>query len=135
MGKSYPRLVFSERRFVLSYLPVLVLMLIGAAVGLVVLALTAVLGKGRPHPRKNMPFECGVPVYGSVKHRFSVRFFLVAILFLLFDVESLFFYPWAVVLKRFLAINTFVLYEMGFFVFTLLIGYVYVLNKGALEWE
>ncbi|MEK6579821.1 MAG: NADH-quinone oxidoreductase subunit A, partial [Bdellovibrionota bacterium] len=64
-----------------------------------------------------------------------VRFYLVAILFLLFDVEAVFFFPWAVVFKKYLAINGFILVEMGAFVFALLLGYYYVLKKGALEWE
>ena len=104
-------------------------------VGLAVLALTTILGTGIPNPRKNRPFECGMPSFGSAHHRFSVRFYLVAILFLLFDVEGIFFYPWAVVYKKYLTVNSFILVEMGFFVGILLVGYFYVLKKGALEWE
>jgi len=76
-----------------------------------------------------------VPGTGNTGHRFSVRFYLVAILFLLFDVEAIFFFPWAVVFKKFLSINSFILVEMGFFVTILLVGYYYILRKGALEWE
>ena len=83
-----------------------------------------------------MPFECGVPPLDTGQHhRISVRFYLVAILFLLFDVEGIFFFPWAVVYKKFLGINAFILIEMAFFVLILLVGYIYVLKKGALEWE
>ena len=119
----------------MTYLPVVILFLVGLTIGSVILLLTTFIGKGIPNPRKNMPFECGMPTFGSARHRFSVRFYLVAILFLLFDVEGIFFYPWALVFKKYLAINSFILVEMGFFLLILLLGYVYVLKKGALEWE
>jgi NADH-quinone oxidoreductase subunit A len=119
----------------MTYIPVLFLLLVGLAVGTAVLLLTTFLGAGIPNRRKNMPFECGVPGYGSSRNRFSVRFYLVAILFLLFDVEGIFFFPWAVVYKKYLTINAFILVEMGVFATILLVGYFYVLKKGALEWE
>lgn len=96
---------------------------------------SSLLGSGVPNKQKDLPFECGVPAYGSARQRFSVRFYLVAILFLLFDVEGVFFFPWAVVYKKYLSINSFILVEMAFFVAILLVGYFYVLRKGALEWE
>ena len=99
------------------------------------MVLSSLLGPKLPNRRKNMPFECGVEPHGDAKHRFSVRFYLVAILFLLFDVEALFFYPWAVVYKKYLSINEFILFEMAIFVLILLVGYFYVLGKGALEWD
>jgi NADH-quinone oxidoreductase subunit A len=119
----------------MAYIPVLILMLAGIVIGVAALVVSYILGPKLPNKRKNMPFECGVPPVGDARHRFSVRFYLVAILFLLFDVEAIFFFPWATVFKKFLAINSFILVEMGFFVAILLVGYVYVLRKGALEWE
>jgi NADH-quinone oxidoreductase subunit A len=119
----------------MTYIPVLIMMLVGLTVGVAVLLLTTFLGSSIPNSRKNTPFECGVPSFGSAHHRFSVRFYLVAILFLLFDVEGIFFFPWAVVFKKYLTINSFIMVEMGFFIAILLVGYVYVLKKGALEWE
>ena len=119
----------------MSYIPILILMAVGAIIGVVILILTSLLGPKFPNVRKNMAFECGVPPVGDARHRFSVRFYLVAILFLLFDVEGIFFFPWAVVYKKYLAVNSFILFEMGFFVAILLVGYVYVLRKGALEWD
>ena len=110
-------------------------MLVGLTIGGVILTLTTFVGKGIPNYRKNMPFECGVPPVDQGRHRFSVRFYLVAILFLLFDVEAIFFYPWAVVYRKYLSVNSFILMEMGFFVSILLVGYIYVLRKGALDWE
>lgn len=119
----------------MKYIPILILMLVGLTVGGVTLILTTLLGTGIPNRRKDMPFECGVPPLGDTKHRFSVRFYLVAILFLLFDVEAIFFFPWAVVYKKYLSINSFILIEMAFFTAILLVGYIYALKKGALEWE
>jgi len=119
----------------MTYIPVLILMVVAAIIGGVVLALGFLLGPKFPNKMKDQPFECGVPPIGDARHRFSVRFYLVAILFLLFDVEAIFFFPWAVVFKEYLSINSFILFEMAFFVSILLVGYYYVLRKGALEWE
>ncbi len=119
----------------MGYIPVLILMFVGMTLGGVILAVSYLLGPKLPNRRKDMPFECGVPSVGDARHRISVRFYLVAILFLLFDVEAIFFFPWAVVYKKYLSINSFILMEMAFFVAILLVGYYYVLRKGALEWE
>lgn len=119
----------------MSYLPVLLLLFVGLVIGGAVLVLTTLLGKGTFHPQKNLPFECGVPSYGDSDHRFSVRFYLVAILFLLFDVEVVFLFPWALVYRSYLNVNIFILIEVGFFFFTLLIAYFYILRKGALDWD
>lgn len=119
----------------MEYMPVLVLLAIGAIVGGVILALTHLLGPRLRNRVKEAPFECGVPPVGDARSRISVRFYLVAILFLLFDVEVLFFYPWAVVYRKFLTMGAFILVEMAVFTAILLVGYWYVLKKGALEWE
>ncbi len=112
------------------------MLLAGLGIGSAILILSSFLGPKLPtNSRKNSPFECGMPPVGDARHRFSVRFYLVAILFLLFDVEAIFFFPWAVVFKKYLGINSFILIEMAFFVAILLVGYIYVLRKGALEWE
>ena len=120
----------------MEYLPVLVLMAAGVCIGGAVLLITTWLGPKLPNKTKDSPAECGVPVPEMVqKHRVSVRFYLVAILFLLFDVETVFFYPWAVVYKKFMSQGAFILIEMIAFIGVLFVGYVYVLRKGALEWE
>jgi NADH-quinone oxidoreductase subunit A len=111
------------------------LMAVGAIVAGAVLVITHLLGPRVHHALKDQPFECGVPPLRDAHQRISVRFYLVAILFLLFDVEVLFFYPWAVVYKKFLTINAFILVEMVVFTTILLVGYWYILRKGALEWE
>jgi NADH-quinone oxidoreductase subunit A len=119
----------------MSYIPVLTMLIIAAVLGTVIVIASGLLGPKVVNPRKNLPFECGMPPVGDARRRFSVRFYLVAILFLLFDVEGVFFFPWAISFKDFLAVNSFILLEMGFFVGVLLLGYFYVLRKGALEWE
>ena len=119
----------------MDYIPILILMVIGLGLGGAILLVSTLLGPKLRNSRKDQPFECGVPPVGDAKHRFSVRFYLVAILFLLFDVEAIFFFPFAVTFRKFLEINSFIIWEMGFFVGILLVGYFYVLRKGALEWE
>lgn len=119
----------------MSYIPVLIMMAIGLGLGSVILLASYLIGPKLPNKRKNEPFECGMPPLGDARQRFSVRFYLVAILFLLFDVEVIFFFPWAVVFRDYLAINSFILIEMAVFIGILLVGYYYVLRKGALEWD
>lgn len=119
----------------MEYIPVLILMAVGVTVGTAIVVLSGLIGPKLQNKKKDEAFECGVPAYGDAKHRFSVRFYLVAILFLLFDVEAIFFFPFALIYREFLSINTFILIEMGVFVAILLVGYLYVRKKGALEWE
>ncbi len=118
-----------------AYIPVLILMAVGITIATVVLILTTYCGPHLPNKLKMSVYECGVPPVGDARRRVSVRFYLVAILFLLFDVEGVFFFPWAVTFKKFLAVNSFILFEMFFFLSILLVGYVYILRKGALKWE
>jgi NADH-quinone oxidoreductase subunit A len=118
-----------------QYLPIAILIVLGLGLCISIFFSSQWLGPRVPHPKKDMPFECGVPAYKDANRRFSVRFYLVAILFLLFDVEVIFLFPWAIVFKDFLKVNTFILWEMAFFVAVLLLGYFYIRQKGALEWE
>jgi NADH-quinone oxidoreductase subunit A len=119
----------------LQYFPILLLVVIGTIMGFGMVKVTEILGPRVFHPRKNEPFECGVPIHEDTHRRFSVRFYLVAILFLLFDVEVIFFYPYAIVFREFLKVNSFIVWEMLFFVLTLLVGYFYIRRRGALEWD
>ncbi len=119
----------------MDYLPVLVMLLLGLGLGVVILIASSLLGPKKPNRIKNTPFECGVPPHGDTQHRFSVRFYLVAILFLLFDVEAIFFFPFGMVFREYLAVSSSILWSMGVFVGVLLIGYFYVLRRGALEWD
>ena len=119
----------------LQYVPVLIIMALGLGLGFAMIIPTQWLGPRIFHFKKNQPFECGVPPHGDTKRRFSVRFYLVAILFLLFDVEVIFFFPYAVVFRDFLKVNFFIVWEMLFFTAILLVGYIYVRRRGALEWD
>lgn len=119
----------------MEYLPVLVMMAAGVAIGGAVLFITSTIGPNLPNKMKDSPAECGVPIAEGAQKRVSVRFYLVAILFLLFDVETVFFYPFAVVYKKLLAAGPLIIIEMLAFVAVLLVGYVYILRKGALDWE
>lgn len=120
----------------MEYLPIGILLILSLGLGSVIIFVSHLLGVKKWHPRKDQPFECGVPPQDGFNHRrFSVRFYLVAILFLLFDVEVIFFFPWAVIFRQFLQWNDFIIYEMGFFILILFVGYFYVLKRGALEWE
>ncbi|MFH1624392.1 MAG: NADH-quinone oxidoreductase subunit A, partial [Pseudomonadota bacterium] len=85
-----------------------------------------------PTPQKMMPYECGVDPIGTARRRFSVKFYIIAMLFIIFDIEAVFLYPWAVVFKD---LKVFGFIEMGIFIVILFIGLIYAWKKGALEWE
>src|SRR6201987_5356702 len=91
-----------------------------------------VLGVKKPDPRKLVPYECGVTPIGTARERFSVKFYLVAMLFLLFDIEAVFLFPWAILYRD---LKLFGFFEMLLFIAAVMAGYVYVWKKGALEWE
>lgn len=115
-----------------DYLPVLILIALATTLGFLVLIIGALFGPRRPTPRKTAPYESGMIPYGPGTRRLSVRYYLVAVLFILFDIEIVFFLPWAVVFRQ---LGWFALFEMLVFIGILLIGFVYVWKKGALEWE
>jgi NADH-quinone oxidoreductase subunit A len=115
-----------------SYLPVIVLFSFAGAVVLALLCVAGRLGPKSSNPVKDEPFESGNPPRGAAWVRFSVKFYLVAMLFLIFDVEVVFLYPWAILFRR---LGVFGLVEMGVFLFILVIGFVYAWKRGALEWE
>ena len=118
-----------------AYIPVLILMGVGITIAGAVMILTHALGPNAPNKIKMAVYECGVPASGDARRKFSVRFYLVAILFLLFDVEAVFFYPMAIAFRKFAAVNAFILIEMLFFIAVLLVGFIYIYKKGALEWD
>ncbi|MBI2884279.1 MAG: NADH-quinone oxidoreductase subunit A [Candidatus Methylomirabilis oxyfera] len=115
----------------LSYLPIFILILLAAGFALTTLLLSHVLGPRRPTQSKLTPYECGIDPVGSARERFSVKFYLVAMLFIIFDIEIVFLYPWAVILN---SLKLFGLMEMILFLGILLIGLLYVWKKGGLEW-
>jgi NADH-quinone oxidoreductase subunit A len=120
-----------------AYLPILLQIVIAIGFAVSALLLSVILGKaGKRNPAKDSAYECGIPAEGPAHSRFSVKFYLVAMLFILFDLEIVFMYPWAVVYREFIANNdTTIFWSMLSFVGVLTIGYVYAIMKGALDWK
>lgn len=116
----------------INYLPALIFILVAALVGIVLMGLNRLLSSSHPYPAKLAGFECGFPAFEDARLPFAVRFYLVAILFIIFDLETAFLFPWAVALQR---IGWFGFGSMMLFLFLLLIGFIYEWKKGALEWE
>ncbi len=117
-----------------SYLPVLVFGAIGIVVGSAFALLNGVIGARRPNPVKGDPYECGLPSHVTRSFRFGVSFYMVAMLFILFDIEVVFLYPVGVILSTATS-DVFVLAEILVFVFLLLVALVYVWRRGALDWN
>jgi len=115
-----------------SYFPVVVFILLGAGVGTAFTLLNNVLGPRRPSKVKRDPYECGLPSEVQKNFRFGISFYLIAMLFILFDIEVIFLYPVAIQLK---ALGTFALVETVVFIVLLLVGFVFVWRRGALEWR
>ena len=115
-----------------SYLPVILFILVGVAVGVLPQILGFVFGPRRPDAAKNSPYECGFEAFEDARMKFDVRYYLIAILFILFDLEIAFLFPWAVVLKE---IGLFGFLSMVLFLAILVVGFIYEWMKGALEWE
>ena len=118
-------------------LPVLLVLLVAVLFAALFLGLSYWLGPRRRDALKETPYECGIPARSTIQIRFFVRFFLVALLFLLFDLEAVFIYPWALTYRSFVdaGLAAFALAEMGVFLAILLVGFVYVWRKGGLQWQ
>ena len=116
----------------LEYLPVLLFVIVALGFGAVTIGLSSIIVPMRRNAIKNDPYECGVDPVGNARGRFSVKFYLVAVLFILFDIEAVFLYPWAVSFKQ---LGLYGLIEMVLFIAILLAGYFYLLKKRALEWD
>ena len=114
-----------------GWLSILIMIGLGAAFALVSILLSSVLGPKKPTPEKSAPYECGMPPIGDARDRQSVKFYLVAMIFLLFDIEVAFLYPWAMALRS-LGWPGFL--QVVLFMALLLTGYIYVWRKGALDW-
>ena len=115
-----------------EYLPIIVLGIVAAGFVVTTMVLTHMVGPKRKTKIKNEAFECGIEAQGNARSPFSIKYFLVAILFVLFDVEVIFFYPYAVNFKE-LGWNGF--FEIVLFVAFFLVGFIYIIKKGALKWE
>lgn len=115
-----------------QYLPILIFLAIGTVVGAAALGAGFLLSSSKPDSAKNSPYECGFEAFEDARMKFDVRFYLVAILFIIFDLEIAFLFPWAVVLDK---IGLFGLVAMAIFLGILIVGFIYEWRKGALEWE
>jgi NADH-quinone oxidoreductase subunit A len=120
------------------YLPVLMQLLVAAGIGTGMIVLSAILGQRKYSRMKMQAYECGITPTGDAQHRFSVKFYLVAMLFILFDVEAIFLIPWAVVYRDLLKIpgaGLFGFWEMMIYVGIVLVGFFYIWKKGVLDWN
>ena len=119
-----------------NYFPILIFIVVGAAIGILPLVaskvLTMLLGDDRPDAQKLSPYECGFEAFEDARMKFDVRYYLVAILFILFDLEIAFFFPWAIVLQE---LGLFGFLAMMVFLGILVAGFIYEWKKGALDWE
>jgi NADH-quinone oxidoreductase subunit A len=115
-----------------NYFPILMFILVGLGVGLGPLILGSILSPNKPDSEKNSPYECGFEAFEDARMKFDVRYYLVAILFILFDLEIAFLFPWAVVIQE-IGLAGFL--AMMVFLFVLVVGFVYEWMKGALEWD
>ncbi|HUK03620.1 MAG TPA: NADH-quinone oxidoreductase subunit A [Burkholderiales bacterium] len=115
-----------------EYFPILLFIAVGLAIGVVPVMLGSVIGPRRPDPEKLSPYECGFEAFEDARMKFDVRYYLVAILFILFDLEIAFLFPWAVVVNE---IGFAGFLSMMLFLGILVVGFVYEWSKGALEWE
>jgi len=122
MPSSYPEM----------YFPVLLQVVIAMAIAALMLGLSSILGKKVRNRVKDMPYESGIVPTGDARHRFSVKFYLVGMLFILFDIEAIFLYPWAVVYRE---LKMFAFVEMLVFIVLILCGFFYIWKKGALDWS
>ncbi|MDP3704609.1 MAG: NADH-quinone oxidoreductase subunit A [Legionellaceae bacterium] len=115
-----------------DYLPILVFIIIGLGLGLAMIGAGNLISSSKPNIEKNSPYECGFPAFENAHIPFDVRFYLVAILFIIFDLETAFFFPWALVLRK---IGWYGFTAMMIFLGLLVIGFIYEWKRGALEWE
>ena len=121
-----------------NYFPVLLFICIGIAMGVVPVILGKLAAPNHPDSKKLSPYECGFEAFEDARMKFDVRYYLIAILFILFDLEIAFLFPWAAIFKEIVntdAVKTFGFVEMFVFIGILVVGYVYAWAKGALDWE
>jgi len=113
-----------------EYLPILIMMVIAAVLGMVIITVGTLVRLSRPYPDKLMPYESGIPPVGEPRQRFRVSYYIVAMMFVIFDVEAIFLYPWALIFDE---LGLFGLVEMMLFIVLLAIGYIYAWKKKAFE--
>ena len=118
-----------------EYIPILIFLSVSILFAGGVILLSSVFGRKTSTREKLMPYECGLDPIGDARAKVSVKFFIIAMLFIVFDMELVFLYPWAIVFKQFDQFKGFIFIEMLVFIGVLLVGFIYVWKKGALEWE
>lgn len=122
----------ASQDFLLDYLPILLFMGVAAGLAVMMIAASLLVGKRNPDPEKLSAYECGFDAFTDARNKFDVRFYLVTLLFIIFDLEIAFLFPWAVALKE---IGVFGFWSMVLFLTVLTVGFIYEWKKGALEWE
>ena len=121
-----------------NYVPILVMLVVATVIACAMVGLSFILGPKKPNPYKSEGYECGMTPVGTARERFPIKFYIVAMLFIVFDIETIFLYPWAVTYKdptHDYATKLFYFGEMAVFVVILFVGYFYILGKGALDWD
>ena len=116
----------------IGYIPIFIFLIVAVGFALFVILISAIFGKRKTTRQKMLPYECGMDPIGAARKPFSVKFYIIAMLFIIFDIEAVFLYPWAVIYRE---LKIFGLAEMAVFIAILLVGFIYVWKKGALEWE
>jgi len=119
-------------RLLLEYLPILIFIGIACGISVLLLAIPLLLAPSKPDPEKLSAYECGFNAFGDARMKFDVRFYLVSILFIIFDLEVAFLFPWAITLGK---TGVFAFWSMVVFLAVLTVGFIYEWKKGALEWE
>jgi NADH-quinone oxidoreductase subunit A len=122
----------ASEELLIEYLPIILFLLIAVGMSVAMVGLSFAVGKQKPDANKNAAYECGFDAFDDARSRFDVRFYLVAILFIIFDLEIAFLFPWAISLGE---VGMFGFWSMMTFLAILTIGFIYEWNKGALEWE
>jgi NADH-quinone oxidoreductase subunit A len=123
-------------KLLLEYLPILIFIGLAAVLGGALIAIPLVIAPSKPDPEKLSAYECGFPAFGDARMKFDVRFYLVAILFIIFDLEVAFLFPWAITLTKLGGTTgVFAFWSMTCFLGVLTVGFIYEWKKGALEWE
>ena len=115
-----------------NYLPILIFLILGAVFGLATIIVGFFLRPSRPYRKKLLPYESGSPLFMDARVQFPMRYYIIAMLFVIFDIEVVFLFPWAVVFKK---LGLLGLIEMGLFLAILIVGYWYAWKKGALDWD
>jgi NADH-quinone oxidoreductase subunit A len=115
-----------------NYGPLLLMFVLAGGLASVLITASTLIGKHKPTPEKNQPYECGIRPTGDARQPFSVHFYMVGLIFILFDIEAIFLYPWALVYHD---LRVFGFVEMLLYIIILLVGYIYLWKKGALDWN